>query len=44
MVYSTCSLSNERNEDVVSCLLAENSDAFLLNVSFLDGSGVLSSI
>lgn len=43
VVYSTCSLSTEQNKNVVSWLLAENSDVFF-NVSYLDGSGVLPSI
>ena len=44
VVYSTCLLSTEQNEDVVLWFLADNSDAFLLNVSFSDRSGVLLSI
>ena len=37
LVYSTCSLSTEQNEDVVSWLLQEYSmDAYLIPVSFAD--------
>jgi len=39
MVYSTCSLSKEQNEDVVSWLLEEvKPNAFILPVSFPDAS------
>ena len=34
LVYSTCSLMNEQNEDVVDWLLKENKNAFIIPVSF----------
>jgi 16S rRNA C967 or C1407 C5-methylase (RsmB/RsmF family) len=34
MVYSTCSLSQEQNENIVSWLLERNKDAFLVPIHF----------